>query len=582
MSKTRNRLMWIVGLTPVLFFVFVVIRYSVNVPWFDDFDPFPDFLRKWILSEGFVEKTKLLFQPNNEHRMVFGKGITVLYYALTGTLNFTFLHIAGMLFTLGTLLLIWKAFRRAKLPMYFFLPVPFLLFQLQYHLIFLWAICSLQHQPVVFFVCLSMFLLAKNRLGLAILAALCANFAMSNGIFVWVGGAGILLFQSRYRGLALWLLSGAVAVSLYFSGMSSLNNESSLGFFFQNPHLSFLGFFAFLGGLLDLTPDRSIQVRTVLPILMGMLVMVWVTIWLLSYLWPWLHRTLGWIKNVPTWIQSFAFSSVKSGGATLGRAMTGRTALGYFCLGIMLFLLANAGVIALLRPRFGFFVMVVSNYKIYPALFLIVSYLAFVNSTEGHWQKSGFRLGLALSAGIWGLTFIHYGPTISERRKYLLTNAYNQEHHGFGLGHVPGSPQATYVDSLMQFMTERGIYNYPDAFEPLADQMRTIAAGPADSLRFNIEKIPQRLLVTEPGAEIPAGFDSGAYVFLRNNTKLYVFKFNQRLYSGRNLLIRYAPGVETVVPYEALPPGSYEWGILFSPGSGQTDHTFTTGKVSLP
>lgn len=572
MSNIRPRILWIVGVIPVAIFVFVVLRYSVNVPWFDDFDPFPDFLRQWILSGSSTEKIKLLFAPNNEHRMVFGKGIALLYYALTGTLNFTFLHIAGMLFTLGTLLLIWQAFRRAQLPLYLFLPVPFLLFQLQYHLVFLWAICSLQHQPVVFFVCLSMFLLARKQIGWAILAAFCANFAMSNGIFVWVGGAGILLFQTRYRGLALWCVSGLTAVMLYFSGMSSLNNESSLGFFLQNPHLSFLGFFAFLGGLFDFVPDRSIQVRTVLPILMGMATMVWVVVWLLSFLLPWLQRVAGWPKNIPIWVQRFIHKSES----------TRRAQLSYFCLGVMFFLLANAGVIALLRPRFGFFVMVVSNYKIYPALFLVVSYLAFVNSTAGSWQKQGFGWGFALSIGIWGLSLIHYGPTISERRKYLLANAYNQEHHGFGLGHVPGSSQAMYVDSLMHFMTERRIYTYPTTFEPLAAHMKKAGVSASDAPRFTLRKTPNGLLISESKAEIPAGFNSGAYAFLRNNGRVYVFKLNQSLYSGRNVLIHYAPGLETVVPYEALPSGTYEWGVLSRYGSGQADRTFFGGKVSLP
>ena len=373
-----------------------------------------------------------------------------------------------------------------------------------------------------------------------------------------------------------------MAIALYFSGMSSLNNESSLGFFFQNPHLTFLGFFAFLGGLFDLVPDRSIQVRTALPILMGLVIMVWVTIWLLSYLWPWLRRTWGWTKRIPTWVQSFALADEKSGGATPGRTTPGRVALGYFCLGIMLFLLANAGVIALLRPRFGFFVMVVSNYKIYPALFLIVSYLAFVNSTEGDLRKSGFKIGLAVSIIIWGLTFIQYGPAISERRKYLLANAYNQEHHGFGLGHVPDSPQAAYVDSLMGFMTGRQIYSYPDAFEPMSNQMLSTTAAPADSLHFTLATTPQGLLVSEPDLKIPTGYDSGAYAYFRKDGKLYVFMLNQHRYSGRNPLIRYAPGTETVVPVEALPAGTYDWGILLSTGSDQTDRSFIVGKVTVP
>lgn len=572
MNRITNRFSWIFGAIPVAVFIFVVVRYSVNVPWFDDFDPFPDFLRSWILADDFTEKIKLLFQPNNEHRMVIGKGVALLYYALTGTLNFTFLHIAGVLFTFGTLALIWQAFRWAKLPLYFFLPVPFLLFQLQDHLIFLWAICSLQHQPVVFFLCLSMFFLAKKRLGWAILAAFCANFAMSNGIFVWVGGAGILLFQTRYRHLTLWLFSGATAVTLYFFGMSSLNNESSLGFFLQNPHLSFLGFFAFLGGLFDFTPDRSIQVRTALPILMGLATMVWVVVWLLGFLLPWSRRLISWPKKIPGWVKGFVQKPEN----------TGRTQLGYFCLGVMLFLLANAGVIALLRPRFGFFVMVVSNYKIYPALFLIVNYLAFVNSAEGRWQELGFRLSLALSVVIWALSFVHYGPAISERRKYLLANAYNQEQHGFGLGFVPGSAAASYIDSLMHFMTERQIYRYPTDFEPLASQMKATTALPPDFLRFILEKTPQGLLITEPRAEIPAGYNSGAYAFLRNGATIYVFKLNQQRNTSRNLLLRYAPGVEALVPYEALPPGTYAWGVLFSLGSGRANHSFVVGKVSLP
>ncbi len=53
---------------------------------------------------------RLLFQPNNEHRMVIGKLVTLFYYGITGHLNFTFLHIAGACFTLGTLWLFWTSF----------------------------------------------------------------------------------------------------------------------------------------------------------------------------------------------------------------------------------------------------------------------------------------------------------------------------------------------------------------------------------------------------------------------------------------------------------------------------------------
>lgn len=572
MHSTHKRLFRIIGLLPIAFFGYVTLRYSVNAPWFDDFDPFPDFLRKWIQSEGFSEKLTLLFQPNNEHRMVFGKAITVLYYSLTDKLDFTFLHVAGILFTFGTLLIIRKAFLSSRLPQHFFLPVPYLLFQLQYYLIFLWAICGLQHQPVVFFVCLSMYLLARDRtdrlfLILAIVAGFCANFSMSNGIFVWVGGAGILLLQARYRGLAAWGVSGAIAIFLYFSGMSTLGNESSIDFFLQNPHLSFLGFFAFLGGLFDFAPDRIIQVRTTLPIVMAILIMLWVGFWLVTLIIHWIKDNFRHNITLPAWIGRF-------------RLRPGHEILGYFCFGVMLFLLSNAAVIGLLRPRFGFFVMVVSNYKIYPALFLLISYLSFLSSTDVVWRVWGFRIGMALGVLVWGLSLVHYWPTISERRKYLLANAYNQEHHAFGLGHEPGSPAAMYIDSLMEFMTARGTYRYPTDLAPLTEQMKLVRRPLTDSLQFSLEKLNEGIAITGPDVDLPAGYDTGGYAFLRKDKDLYVFKLNQRLYTGRNLLIRYDEGVEVMIPYAAIPAGMYQWGILIRGRSGV--RSGIAGTVTLP
>ncbi|TDB64113.1 hypothetical protein [Arundinibacter roseus] len=567
MSSLRNRFVWVLGLFPVLFFIGITYHYSVNVPWFDDFDPFPDFLRKWITSTRFSEKVSLLFQPNNEHRMVFGKGITALYYAITGTLNFTFLHLAGISFTLGTLWLSWRAFRSTRLPAYYFLPVPFLLFQLQYHLISLWAICGLQHQPVVFFVCLTMFLLAKQKPGWAILAAFCANFAMSNGLFVWVGGAAILLFQTRYKWLAIWCVSSGAAILLYFSGMTTMGNESSIEFLLANPHLSFLGFFAFLGGLFDFAPDRTIEVRTALPILMAFLLMIWVLLWLFSIV-------AGWLGDV---FKRPAFTSNRWLNFGIKPQFE---QLGYFSLGIMLFVLANAAVIALLRPRFGFYVMVVSNYKLYPALFLTVTYLSFLSASAKGTRPTGFKAGLVLSVGIWVLTLIHYGPAISERRKYLLVNAYNQQQHAFGLGYQPGSKAAVYIDSLANFTTSRNIYQFPNELNPYIQRMQTVKQALPDSLQFSLSPVADGLAVTEPAAVIPSGYATGGYVFFRRAEKIYVFKLNQQKYTGRNLLIRYDEGLEVTVPTAAIPAGTYEWGVLIHDAEKET--AGVVGTITLP
>ncbi len=538
-------------LLPVVFWIFIILRNSVNVPWFDDFDPFPDFLRQWINSGSFTEKLKLLFQPNNEHRMVMGKLVTLGYYRITGQLNFTFLHIAGACFTLGTLYLFWQSFKASRINWWYFLPVPFLLFQLQYHLVFLWAICSLQHQPVVFFVSLSMFLLSRNRFGWAVLAAVCATYAMSNGIFVWVSGAVILILRANYRFLIIWCLAGAAAIGFYFHGLSAQGNESSIAFFIKNPHLSVLGFFAFLGGLFDLLPEKTILARSVLPVIMGFLAMIWISVWLLTWVLPWVKTTLKLSFRIPDFVQKF------TPGKREGKPFQ------EFLLGILIFLLVNALVIGLLRPRFGFFVMIVSNYKLYPALFLIIAYLSFLSSgVSVNFQKNGFRFALTISVLIWAISIYSYLPTIKERRKYLLVSAYNQEFNGYGLGHMPFSPAAKYVDTLMKDMVTSGIYVYPRETDWLISKIRQINKPLSTDAEISATIENGVILVDDSSVSPDFDRSSGQYAFVKNKSKVYIFKMNQHKYSGRNLFRQYDKGSDVEIPLSSLEPGKYDLGTV--------------------
>ena len=537
-------------LLPVLFWVFIILRNSVNVPWYDDFDPFPDFLRQWINHASLADRLKLLFQPNNEHRMVIGKLVTLGYFWITGNLNFTFLHIAGACFTLGTLFMFWQSFKRSKINWWYFLPVPFLLFQLQYHLVFLWAICSLQHQPVIFFVSLSMFLLARNRFGWAILAAICATYAMSNGIFVWVSGAAILLLRSNYRLLLVWCFAGALAIGFYFYGLSAQGNESSIAFFIKNPHLSVLGFFAFLGGLFDLFPEKDIVTRSALPVIMGFLVMIWIGIWLLTLALPWLKKTVKWPVKMPEFVRKF---SHENEGKPLQE----------FLLGILTFLLVNALIIGLLRPRFGFFVMIVSNYKMYPALFLIIAYLSFISSNISiNLQKRGFQLVLITSILIWGISCYNYLPTIQERRKYLLVNAYNQEHNGYGLGHVPFSSSAKYVDGLMKEMVNSGVYFYPKETNNLVTKMKEIHGPIPADLAVSAKIHDEKIIIDDASVKVDFARNVGEYAFVKNNSKLYIFKLSQYKYSGRNIFRQYDKGAGVEIPLSSLESGTYDLGLI--------------------
>lgn len=543
---------WLIPTVPIVIFYFVFFRYSVNVLWFDDFDPFPDFLVRWIAAASSLEKLRLLFEPNNEHRMVFGKLAVLLVYGVTDQLNFTMLHVVGGLFTLGTLYIVWELWRKSSLPSWSFWPIPFLLFQLQYHMVFLWAICSLQHQPVIFFVCLSMYLLAKRKLYGAIAAAVCASFAMSSGIFVWVGGLAVLIYRREWKGSALWTALAVVVVSLYFLGMSAQGNESSFDFFLKNPHLSVLGFFAFLGGLFDVFPNHTaIFTRSILPVVLGAISMIWVVVWLGQLL-------KAWFLN----LKSHNASESQVG---IARNTSTQPNLRDFCLGILFFLLVNAIVIGFLRPRFGFFVMIVSNYKLYPALFLIICYLTgLVSLSKSTSVKKYIFSSTILAAAIWIWSFFNYIPDIEERRKYLLINAYNQEHHAFGLGAEPRSTAAVYVDSVMKELVKKGIYKYPDGYSKQFQKAKEIKSVLVDDSDLHTRITDTHILVSENNLTYKRGLNSGPIVFLRNKEDLYVFKMHPNQYRGRNCFRHFSKGFYVEIPRNAVKTGTYELGLYYT------------------
>lgn len=277
---------------------------------------------------------------------------------------------------------------------------------------------------------------------------------------------------------------------------------------------------------------------------------------------PWLKRTLRLKFSVPLFVERF---SSKNNEVNL---------LNEFLLGILTFLLVNALIIGLLRPRFGFFVMIVSNYKIYPALFLSIAYLSFISSTVGQQvQKKGFQVVLVISVTVWGLSIYGYLPTITDRRKYLIVSAYNQEHNGYGLGHIPFSVGAKYVDKLMGEMVNKGIYTYPEESNNLAAEISKINDQSKSELRVIGTITEGKILVSDPDSKVDFDPQKAMFAFVRNKSKLYIFKLIQHKYSGRNFFRQYDKGVDVEIPLTSLEAGTYELGFL------KIDENQTSGRV---
>lgn len=535
---------------PPLVLSWLVYRHTVNVPWFDDIESFPGFLLEYLKATTWSDRLYILTKHNNEHRIVPAKFLTLITYLATGNLNMRLLIFGGLFCLIGTWALFLYVFVKNRVPLHFAIPLSLLIFQPQFYLTTFWAITGLQHQPVIFFSFLSLYFLVdrthRYRLIPALLLALIATFTNGNGMFIWFAGLGVLILQGRSTAALIWLLTAIAGMAAYFAGLTTQGNESGLTYAFAHPINTVLAFFTFIGGLLDFMPYAPLKTRVVLPIIAGFFIVVWILFWFSTLL-----LRIRPDKDGP----AFNWRTLRAWLPTISDAEM-------FWVGCMLYLFTTAVIIAVFRLRFGFNVMIISNYKIYPTLFLTLAYCMYVFSPfrirAGQYRV--FTLFVAVCSGISLLSYWHYTPLIIERRKVLLAQAINQKYNDFGLGASPGTPFAQYAADIMHQAIRKNIYAYPqDSFSARLDSALVIAAGRNRSqtpIPVEMTTNSEFFLVDNQTMEFPTALDwsRGTAHFLRvYSPKLnLLFKADPNLKSGLNIFRVHAVGFNVAIPRSAL------------------------------
>jgi hypothetical protein len=531
--------------------------YAVNVPWMDDTDAFPDFLGRFLEAKNFDERVWLMFKPNNEHRIVYAKLMNLLHYALTGTLNMRTLTIVSNITLFGMLWIFWRVIKEQKLPAYYFLPVPLLLLHPQYYLTSIWTITGFQYQPVVFFGLLGVYLLSKNTLWTFLGAAFAVffdSFTMSNGLFYWMVGMVILALQGRYKMLGVWLIFTVATFKLYFYKFDTQANDQGFDYFFHHPHESFFGFFTHLGGSLDFQTLSPILIRSIAPTIAGF-ILIGVAIW-------WIF-----LKGI-TRDEKFSISKYWAKLQTKFNAEPSN----YIILGCFLFLVFNAVVIAILRPRFGYFVMIVGNYKIYPATMLVVVYLMLLTGWLKFTKSSKpFKWILIVSVVFYVASYIKFLPEVHERRKDLLVRAFNQEHNQIGFGPIVGSDFDCYVQTAMSRLVPTGIYQYPKTI--FTDSEKQLLAKLPDNqpIKVDILKINKEVFVLNTDLQMGAGINDGVFLILKSAKRTYL------IYQKRNILGYFKKEIAVQIPPQYLIPDAYQIGIFWV--NGDTKKVFNANQT---
>ncbi len=405
---------------PAILFYAILARDLLNIPFYDEYDAVLNFLNHIVAVNGISAKaTYFLAAQHNEYKLFLLHGIAWLQFSFSGHVDFWILSVIGNGLVLLLGLLLWMMFlpgqKNLAARMTSFIPVTWLLFQLQYWENLDWAASSLQHLAVLPFALGTIYLLLRGgRIAFfsALLALILAVGSDGNGLLVVPIGAAILALARHYKRVAGWLLISAGCIAAY-AFRYTVRPPQAVPFqtaVSSSHHFNPAYALAFIGSAASF-PFKSAS------FLLGIL---------LCFFFGYMARR-GYIRKNP---------------------------LVSWC---VLFLLLTAIGVAGLRSGFGVEQAVASRYTIYSALLLIFAWFAIVEEFLLHRLASPFHSDIFLCAMLLVVPFslaMDLGGWVQiDRRQHALIQAMAAYEHPTPSGSQTG-PSPPLMNQATDPLTE--------------------------------------------------------------------------------------------------------------------------------
>lgn len=215
---------------PVIIFYSVLFRQFLNLPMSDDYYVLLNFLNQMREAPNVSAKAHyFLLSQYNQYKLFFEHALFWTQLELLGHLDLKILCILGDSFVVWLAILLWKMFlpHAADFParLTLFIPIPWLLFQLQYAQTLNFAMAALQNLPVLFFSFAAIYLLLQRTRWKFLCALVCLVLAVSssgNGLLMIPIGILILALNRKGASLFIWTATSAVCIAAYFYSYSTM------------------------------------------------------------------------------------------------------------------------------------------------------------------------------------------------------------------------------------------------------------------------------------------------------------------------------------------------------------------------
>jgi hypothetical protein len=220
---TRARGALVAALLCITAFYALLWRFMRNIPIIDDYHAIMEYVLvlRQLPSLG-SRLMWLIVSQHNDYKLVLLNVIVSLQWALTGRVSFLFLIVLGNVAVLGVLWLYWKNFlvteRDASRRIVLFLPVCFLLFQLNWVENLDWALNDIQTVGVLLFSLATVHFLCREGRRANAAAAVCGVLACcssANGFALAPIGFVLLARRRRWAQLAVWTALFAACAAIY-------------------------------------------------------------------------------------------------------------------------------------------------------------------------------------------------------------------------------------------------------------------------------------------------------------------------------------------------------------------------------
>ncbi|KAA6441119.1 hypothetical protein FEM33_03945 [Dyadobacter flavalbus] len=365
--------------------------FSVNFPFQDDFllIQFVETVTQGGL--GFTGFVKELFRTFNDHKAVIPRLIAFAEYKIAGHLNFRF-YIALVLLNITYIFFfVYLQFRKTKLPLYYFIPVPFLFFHPLYHEISGWALNGMQHSYLTAFTVTAILLASKRTdraLAGALLCCFLATFTHGNGILSFPAIIFCFLCFKDFKKATVTAVVMVISLGIYMAGYESgqaVKLPTSITVFFTS-------LFAFVGSALAMWTN---------PIFISTLWGAVITAFMVFLL----------IKASRIYFN--AETTVKPGTIEL--------------LTLFAFIFITSTVIALFRSWAG--TTIASRFQIYASLSTVIFYILMLDYLPFFRKKVMLFTMTALSIFYCSYSYYMYTDIVAGKKTTYLADVYNWQYN---------------------------------------------------------------------------------------------------------------------------------------------------------